>query len=378
MWPKIETVKDVLPHIADRPEFTLAEREWGFAIDYNYVTPETFSNPVALECRGLKFDRDGKLIARPYHKFFNVGEKEHTQVGALPWSGDHHVLEKLDGSMVHPAASGGKILWMTRAGVSDVAKEAAKRVCGKIARCAHDLIAIRATPIFEWVAPENRIVVRYTRDELVLTGVRYWHGDYWPYEAVRHLAEGYGIPFVRAYNNVTDAAAFLAQARDLRDAEGYVVRWADGSMVKVKADEYCRMHKAKDGLSFEKDVLALVLNNGVDDVLPLLGPDDRAALEEYASKLCGTIDSLCSTLNDVVATSKARLGGDRKRFALEVVNTLHRPLRHVAYHVWEGKDARGELTRHMLKHTNSRAAVDELRCILGPVKWDRIVRMEAA
>lgn len=378
MWPVIETLDDVLPHIADKAEFMVAEREWGFAVDYNYAGPDTFSSAVALECRGLKFGRDRRLIARPYHKFFNVGEKEHTQIGALPWADDHHVLEKLDGSMIHPARVDGELLWMTRAGISDVAKEAAKRVTGAVAKMAHDLISLGATPIFEWVSPENRIVVGYRRDELILTAIRKWTGEYWPYLAARHLAEGYGVPCVQAHNSISDAAAFMEHVRGLKDAEGYVVRWASGAMVKAKADEYVRMHKAKDGLTWEKDVLALVLHNGEDDVLPLLTAEDRAALEDYSRRLRSLLDDVANGLADSVQEAKVRYADDRKRFALEHVNTLPRQLRHVAFHVWNGKPAREELIRHFLKHTGSRTAVDELRPILGNVKWDRVVRMEAS
>lgn len=378
MWPKTETLDDVLPHIVGKPEFSVNEREWGWSVDYNYAGPTTFDNPVAMECRGLKFGKDRKLIARPYHKFHNVGEKEHTQIGVLPWGAEHHVLEKLDGSMIHPAWVDGALLWMTRAGVSDVAREAAKRVNARVARCAHDLTAIKATPIFEWVSPENRIVVKYDRDELVLTAIRNWDGKYWTYGAMRGLAEGYGIPVVKAFASVVDAAAFMESVRGLQDAEGYVVRWPDGRMVKVKAEAYVKMHKAKDGLTWEKDVIALVLENRVDDVLPLLDGEDKTALETYAGELSALVSRIAVGVADGVAEAKTRFPGDRKRFALEHVANMPRPLRHVAYHVWEGKDARAELARHMLKHTGSRTAVEELRCILGPVKWDRRIVMDVA
>lgn len=43
-------------------------------INYLYTLDNTFDSAVARECRGLKFDPDGKLIARPFHKFFNLAK----------------------------------------------------------------------------------------------------------------------------------------------------------------------------------------------------------------------------------------------------------------------------------------------------------------
>ena len=34
------------------------------------------------ECRGLAFTSDGKIVARRFHKFFNVGERDDTKVSS--------------------------------------------------------------------------------------------------------------------------------------------------------------------------------------------------------------------------------------------------------------------------------------------------------
>ena len=51
-------------------------------INYVVSTPETFAtmndigDAIRRECRGMIFDGDtGIIISRPYHKFFNAGEK---------------------------------------------------------------------------------------------------------------------------------------------------------------------------------------------------------------------------------------------------------------------------------------------------------------
>jgi len=91
----IGSLDDVLPHIA--PNIGIIHSDHGAysVINYVYAVDTTFETAIARECRGLKFDREGKLIARPFHKFFNLGEKRPPQeepwdephVGSTSWTG---------------------------------------------------------------------------------------------------------------------------------------------------------------------------------------------------------------------------------------------------------------------------------------------------
>jgi tRNA splicing ligase len=104
-FPKIETIEDVLPHIEGRDEFRVLEKDGYTVVNYAVAFEETFKwdsndpigSAVRRECRGLIFDSKGKLISRPYAKFFNVGEKEETQIHKINLYEPHVVLEKLDG-----------------------------------------------------------------------------------------------------------------------------------------------------------------------------------------------------------------------------------------------------------------------------------------
>ena len=105
-FPEINHIIDVLPHIEGRNEFRIFDKEWYKVINYVVAFEETFqwddNDPVGSairrECRGLVFDTaTGNLISHPYHKFFNVGEREETQVNKVNLYEPHVVLEKLDG-----------------------------------------------------------------------------------------------------------------------------------------------------------------------------------------------------------------------------------------------------------------------------------------
>lgn len=52
-----------------------------------------------------------------------------------------------------------------------------------------------------------------------------------------------------------------------------MIAFDDGHRLKLKTAYYALRHKAMANLAFEKNALALVVENAVDDVLPLLTPN---------------------------------------------------------------------------------------------------------
>lgn len=69
---------------------------WGYRI-LNYTEKaqyEGFWSPVTLTCRGLIVDNNGRIIARPFTKFFNYGDP---LAGELDLTAAAVVLDKLDG-----------------------------------------------------------------------------------------------------------------------------------------------------------------------------------------------------------------------------------------------------------------------------------------
>ena len=174
--------------------FFLAERDWGYVINYYMNAFPEIKDDMSdedkeleyfrREFRGIKFDKQGHLIARPFHKFFNWGEKE-AEMAHFDFNQPFVIMDKLDGSMMHPMRVDGKILWCSKMGPTDVAEQVARFVEAHPAyiKLADDLVAQGYTPIFEWVSRQQRIVVDYPVDNLILTAVRNMKtGEYIPYK----------------------------------------------------------------------------------------------------------------------------------------------------------------------------------------------------
>ena len=194
-FPEIDHIDDVIPHIEDWQEFKVMQKDWYTVINYMVAFEETFSlvrershynMKIRRECRGMIFDTaTGNLISRPYHKFFNVGEREETNLDKIDLTQPHVVLEKLDGSMIRPIPTPEGFRLGTKAGITDVAMNAEYFVADKpqyrefILECINQGL----TPIFEWVSRKNRIVVDYPEDNLILTAIRNTAtGEYLPYK----------------------------------------------------------------------------------------------------------------------------------------------------------------------------------------------------
>src|SRR5690606_39040014 len=118
-----------------------------------------------------------------------------------------------------------------------------------------------------------------------LLAVRHnYSGAYQDGKSAAMWSRDMGVPLVRTLPSThASASDFLAYARAIQGAEGFVVRFDNGLWVKAKGEDYVLKHRAKDSILQEKNILALVLNGELDDVLPLLDEADAKAAREYAS-----------------------------------------------------------------------------------------------
>ena len=383
-FPEIKTIQDVLPHIEGRDEFRVLEKEGYNVIIYAVSFEDTFlwdendpvGSAVRRECRGLIFDiGTGNLISRPYHKFFNVGEKEETQLNKINLYEPHVVLEKLDGSMIRPILTPEGFRLATKAGVTDVAMNAEVFIADKshyntfIRKC----IQKGVTPLFEWVSRKNRIVVDYPEDNLILSGMRYNNtGSYLTYAVMKSYATSWNIPVVKAVNGlpVQNINLFVKQVREWDDGEGIVLRFDTGHMVKVKADDYVLRHKSKDSISQEKNVLQTILEDAVDDLVPLLTPEDAERVLAFQRAFWMGLDEVALEMAELFVEGN-KMYPEKKDFAVEFVqkkvSSLHAP---IMYAMKGGKGSKEVLIDMIGKSLGSQPKINDARWMFGSINWN--------
>jgi RNA ligase len=189
----------------------------------------------SLLARGLILHPATKqVIATPFPKFFNAGERG----GVIP-SLPFEVFEKVDGSLGILHHFGGVWRAATKGAFdSSQAQWIERRLAGL------DLSALEpgATYLVEAIYPENRIVVRYETAELVLLGA--YREDGTELNA-GDLDEVGGRLNWRVARRMAFAsfADLVEHTKSLpKSEEGFVIRFTDGLRLKVKGNEYQRIH----------------------------------------------------------------------------------------------------------------------------------------
>lgn len=80
----------------------------------------------------------------------------------------------------------------------------------------------------------------------------------------------FDIPVVETILPFTNVDSLVTFTRGLENVEGFVVAFDDGHRVKIKADQYVRIHKTVDRIVFDRNIVNLIINEEVDDVMPML------------------------------------------------------------------------------------------------------------
>ena len=223
---------------------------------YNYSQDATFDNVwnhETMTCRGLIVDREDNVIARPFRKFFNLNDirQPGTMEANLPKTAPT-VTEKMDGSL--------GIYWIyrgyegiaTRGSFTSEQSQWATRYLKNYWSTKFYTIACDGfTPVFEIIYHENRIVVDYDFEGLILLSViRNSDGSEIARPELVEMFKGIGFPLVREFNKS------LAQivSENVKNSEGYVLCWPGKTpgiphRVKAKFPDYMRLHKLITGVS---------------------------------------------------------------------------------------------------------------------------------
>ena len=351
-FPRIEHIDDILPHLDDK-SFGVKAKDCGNTyINYLRMGSETFppvmgTEPERLrarmrrEGRGIVFNtKTGKLVSRPFHKFFNVGENEHLTYEHLGFQRPHVVMDKMDGSMLRPIPTDFGLRWGTKAGITEVGNLAEKWIDdhGKFRKMALTCMAVGQTPIFEFVSPENRIVARYTEPDMVLLAVRdNLTGLYMDYDNLRLMGEDFGITVVRQYDPVEgDPALFfeaLAASDDLD--EGIVIAWPNGHRAKAKTDLYNTLHKIKEKASTERNLILAILEQDVDDLIPLVPETESAAIRAFVDEFWEWFDHFAVSIAAIYQHARD-MYETKKDFALGTQDWPQN-VRGAVFALWDGK-----------------------------------------
>ena len=301
---------------------------------WNYSPEVQYSqkwDDVTLMCRGLVTDDRGNVVAKPFNKFFNIEENRHTPTE------DFEVFEKMDGSLGIVFKYNGEVIYATRGSfTSDQAKWMANY--GKEYNF-QDILVEGHTYLFEIIYPENRIVVNYgDQERLVLLGIINTEtGEELSYDDIIMVP----WDIVKKYDGIRDYSELKGKIDN--NAEGFVVRFSNGDRMKIKGEEYLRLHKVMTNVS-TTGVWELLSNGGdINEFLKDVPDEFYKKVKEYADRLkygYYQVSEHCGKSHDYFRYGKY---GDReveptkKEFAQHVLKNGHPPYRAVMFAMWDGK-----------------------------------------
>lgn len=298
----------------------------------------------ALSCRGLVVDfQSRRLLAIPFFKFFNLGEKMAPSLEALSALGRFAATEKLDGSLgiafFDPISGLARVT--TRGSLdSEHGQWATARFPEQL---KDEKLLTDYTLMFEILSSRFQIVVNYREkgyaEGLYLVGIRENATQRLLDSAeVVAFARDRGLPTFKTYPFAT-LDDVLADAKSLPySEEGYVLRFEspDEVMVKVKSPEYLRIHRFVSNLD-EKNLLEILIAGQERGILENLG----AIPEEYRDEIVKTFSKFEGLAVGFLESCREHFGrapkSDRKTFAVWVQNDVPGDLRPFLFRMMDGK-----------------------------------------
>jgi hypothetical protein len=260
---------------------------------YNYSQKTQYEsnwNEHTLMCRGLVLNSKGDIVARPFPKFFNYEEV----IDRIPVHESYEVYEKMDGSLgifFWYADEKTEALHPVFASRGSFTSEQAVKGWEVLQKLPYRDLAYGHTHLFEIIYPENRIVVDYgVEEKLVLLGVIHTlDAREIPRKNIEeHLGERFDL--VKAYHN-TKTWDHLKSLND-PNKEGFVVLFSSGFRMKIKFEEYIRLHRIMTQVSnidiwenmMQDKPLTLVLDQVPDEFYSWVRDWEKAISFAYAMK----------------------------------------------------------------------------------------------
>jgi T4 RnlA family RNA ligase len=273
---------------------------WNYTEKVQY---ESLWDEVTIQCRGLiTEDTTGKILIRPFKKFFNY--EEVSGKGMLPTSGEYreyvYVQEKMDGSLGILFYYADQWIMATRG--SFTSDQAIKGL--EIAKANHNNLEHFLKDVaylVEIIYPDNRIVVDYEEKETVvfLSVVLNQHHPGWApseeselnWNTAKAILSASGIPEsdivkTEQHFNFSDSLYQSLKEKNEDNKEGFVLRFhPDNFRMKIKFEDYVKLHKVMTGLSTTAVWEKLSLGENMDSLLVNVPDEFYDKIKDYEKTL---------------------------------------------------------------------------------------------
>lgn len=243
-WQKVEQlITDGYINVQTHPSLPLKIYNYSAKTQYEFFwTEET------LACRGLVTDTENNIVARPFSKFMTYEQLSSVQdkpfasaiLDKISRGESFKVYDKMDGSLGLLFNYRGRNIIATRGSFSSEQAIRAAYVLEK--KYSNLTVPDGFTLLVEIIYPENRIVCNYgdTEDLFLLAAVETATG-----KELDIYELDLPFPKVKQFNNFSSFEEICNHQNETD--EGFVIKFSDNSILKIKMEVYKRLHKLLTG-----------------------------------------------------------------------------------------------------------------------------------
>ncbi len=292
--------------VGDKGAFWILNYNQGGRNEYNSIVRGMVVRKPDATWRG---DELGLISSFPFMRFFNKGEKEAAPVDFSA----AEMLEKLDGSMVgvfFPNGDPNNPQWHTRRMISthgpdmnliitsfDKQKQYPfMRIIGDfVKKLKFDKTDTKMTYVFEFIHEASKVLTQYAPEQygLYLIGARNnrTHKELTE-DQLDETAKRVRSKRARRWKTSGDESEIRRLmdeiGQDTKDFEGAVFRDPKGQRVKLKRDDYVKLHHMLDKLSY-KNLIPIALSGESDEIVAYF-PAAKEMIDEFEKRYQDFID----------------------------------------------------------------------------------------
>jgi T4 RnlA family RNA ligase len=300
--------------------------------NYRLAQYSDFNEPIksnpnlkAFEMRGLTFvfNKDGSLYNRYVllEKFFNLNQVPDSMYSVVKNYKIRFVNNKEDGSIASfVKLPNGKVVGKSKMGFDNDQANGINKIYKTnpdvksfVDWCLNNDIV----PIFEYVAPHNRIVLRYSEEELILLRLR--DNKTGKHIDIKDHLDKIGSIKIAPFEDDHTLDDLIEKSKTEAEKEGWIVQFDNGHMVKIKTDWYFQRHGLlTNDIYREHIIIGYILDDVIDDILGQI-PEDEKETHLRIQKIISIVKralnkkvvEIESAYNDFVKS-----GSDKKDYAL--------------------------------------------------------------
>lgn len=330
--------------------------------NYRLAMPPIFFEPIvgnkeitAHELRGITFvfNTDGTLYSHYLlmDKFFNLNQSECSTYALMIKETIKEIAYKEDGSILSfIKLPNGRIIAKTKASFEAHQAERAQELYNtneSIKKIVQWCLDNNIVPIFEFVSPSNRVVLEYTKTDLVVIKLRSnLTGEYIDINSLPPDIKD-GVSIVKTFDGLT-LDDLIGKCETDKGYEGFVVTFTSGKMIKLKLKDYCELHNLHtEQLHREDSIIYLIINEQIDDILCQLSDGDER--KDMIYDIIDLVNNHIHRMHHAITELIKSYNGVKKDFYL--LNKNNPVIYYAMAHLNRGKDIYTLIKDKALKDT---------------------------